>query len=87
MIAISVPYWGSKPVWWYNFEESIKFPAGFDELSSKKAKPVWRQSVDHELKKYGGRLQPAYMSNPNTSDMLVTFRLDSNYTMFLLKFS
>ena len=87
MIAIDIPYWGSKPRWWAKFEESVKFPAGYEELSNRQAKPIWRQSINHELMKYGGRLQPAYMSNPNTSDMLVTFRLESNYTMFLLKFA
>ena len=87
MIAIDLPYWGPKPAWWAKFEESIKFPAGYEELSSKKARPIWRQSVDHALQKHGGRLQPAYMSNPNNSDMLITFRIDSNYTYFLLKYS
>ena len=87
MIALDVPYWGPGPSWWNNFKESIKLPEGYDDLRKDQRKTLWRQQVNHELMKYGGRLQPAYMSNPNTSDMLVTFRLDSNYTMFLLKFS
>lgn len=87
MIAISVPYWGDGPTWWKNFKGTIKLPEGHHELAKHDRRAQWRQQVNHELMKYGGRLQPAYMTRQDNSDMLVTFRIDSNYTMFVLKYS
>ena len=89
MIAIDVPFYGTHgPTWWNNFIAQTNPYVHVDrDLPKKEQRYQWRQYIDQELMKYGGRLQPSYMTNKNTADMLVTFRLESNYTMFLLKFS
>lgn len=73
------------PDYWVNFTSDIE-PYEFRSMDKPKKRRLrvaeWHRDVNAKLLNYGGRLQ----KNEDDSYML-TFRLDSNYTYFLLKYS
>ena len=57
----------------YVFDDSIKLYKGKD----------WTDKVNDALEQFGGRMQRNWTHNY----FFITFRLDSNYTLFVLKFT
>jgi hypothetical protein len=73
------------PNYWVNFTEDI-LPYEFRNMDSPKKRRLrvaeWHRDINTKLLTYGGQLQ----KNKDGSYIL-TFRLDSNYTFFVLKYS
>lgn len=68
------------PDWWINFTQDI-LPYDFRERAKRRVRIAeWHRDVNTKLLGYGGRLQ-----QKKDGDYLLTFRLDCNYTFFLLK--
>lgn len=72
-----------RPVWWNRFTEDIPGPSARTDLPKWERYGSWIQDVRAKLLTHGGALHRRERGN----EFLVTFRLDSNYTMFLLKYS
>ena len=68
-----------KPVWWSRFMDYV-FKDSTDQLIDRKE---WWKVVDAALQEFGGRMQRNWTHNY----FFITFRLESNYTMFVLRFA
>lgn len=68
-----------KPAWWPKF---IRYTFG-DDLVTVGGRKEWAQRVNAALQEFGGRMQRNWTHNY----FFITFRLDSNYTLFVLKFT
>ena len=68
-----------KPAWWSRFMDYV-FEDSTDQLIDRKE---WWKTVDAALQEFGGRMQRNWTHNY----FFITFRLESNYTLFVLKFT
>lgn len=69
------------PNWWRNFTADI-VSYHMRETTKKRLRVAdWQRDVNQKLLNYGGQLQR--MKN---DDYILYFRIDSNYTYFLLKY-
>ena len=68
-----------KPAWWSRFMDYV-FKDSTDQLIDRKE---WWRAVDAALQEFGGRMQRNWTHNY----FFITFRLESNYTMFVLRFA
>lgn len=69
-----------KPAWWPKFIDYVfKEPDGYRVADRKE----WAQQVNAALQEFGGRMQRNWTHNY----FFITFRLETNYTMFVLKFT
>lgn len=80
MIAIEIkrPY-SEAQSWWQNFTSANVSPFPVDKRGHKD----YVNFINSELIPQGGRLHWDYLGGR----MLVTFRLDENYTMFLMRWA
>lgn len=70
------------PEWWVRFTDDI-LPYDYREKTKKRYRIAeWLRDVNAKLIGYGGRMQ-----KQADGDYLITFRLDSNYTFFMLKYA
>ena len=69
-----------KPTWWPKF---IRHVFGGDIDTRAIERKEWAQQVNAALEQFGGRMQRNWTHNY----FFITFRLDSNYTLFVLKFT
>lgn len=69
-----------KPAWWPKFMDHV-FGDGQDQLIFERKE--WWNRVDRALSQFGGRMQRNWTHNY----FFITFRLESNYTLFVLKFT
>ena len=70
------------PKWWVRFTDDI-LPYDFREKTKKRHRiAAWLRDVNAKLIQHGGRIQ-----RQANDDYLITFRLDSNYTFFMLKYA
>jgi hypothetical protein len=73
------------PDYWVNFTDDIE-PYEFRDMDNRKKRKLrvaaWHRDVNTKLIGYGGRLQ-----RKEDGHYILTFRLDSNYTFFVLKYS
>ena len=79
MICIELGH-NEKPLWWDNFMNYI-FPDHRDSILLNR--DDWGKIVNSKLLEFGGRLNRNY----HKSYFYITFRVESNYTMFLLRFN
>ncbi len=83
MIGIPLYKHEEDPAWWNRFVGDIEPPW------SRKHQPKWERygswlaDVNNKLQLHGGAIHRMEKGNY----LLVTFRLDSNYTMFMLKYA
>lgn len=70
-----------KPAWWLKFMD-YTFHTDNHSLLALDRKEWWK-AVDASLQEFGGRLQRNWAHNY----FFITFRLESNYTLFVLKFT
>jgi hypothetical protein len=82
MISITLTANDERPAWWHRFLETIP-TVDRSELNRYERNRAWFEAVNVKLMESGGRVQRV----PRSTDLLMTFRLDSNYTMFMLKYS
>ena len=72
------------PSWWINFTADIE-PYEFRSMDSPKRRKLrvaeWHRDINAKLFNYGGQLQKNKDGN-----YILYFRIDSNYTYFLLKY-
>ena len=69
------------PNWWINFTADI-VPYDFREPSRTRLRIAdWLRDVNKKLLNYGGQLQRL-----KNDDYILYFRIDSNYTYFVLKY-
>lgn len=68
-----------KPAWWPKFIEHV---FGTDSMLVADRKE-WASKVNEALTEYGGRIQRNWTHNY----FFITFRAESNYTMFVLRFT
>jgi hypothetical protein len=70
------------PEWWVRFTDDI-LPYDCREKTKKRHRiAAWLRDVNAKLIQHGGRIQ-----RQDDDDYLITFRLDSNYTFFMLKYA
>lgn len=80
MIAVKInrPY-SEAPQWWKNFTSANVYHTHVNKSTHRD----YVSHINRALIPQGGRLHWDYIN----SDMLVTFRLDENYTMFLMRWA
>ena len=83
MIGIPLLNHEERPDWWPRFIEDITPPRDRQHLSKWERYGSWVADVDAKLQLHGGAIHRMRRGN----DWLITFRLDSNYTMFMLKYA
>lgn len=69
------------PNWWINFTADIVSYHMREQIKKRLRVAHWQRDVNKKLLNYGGQLQ----KNKDDSYILY-FRIDSNYTYFLLKY-
>jgi hypothetical protein len=82
MIGIPLLNHDERPAWWYRFIEDIVRVQDRQHLPKWERYSSWIQDVNSKLQLHGGAIRRL-----NSGTLLVTFRLDSNYTMFVLKYA
>ena len=70
------------PIWWVNFTEDIVNYNLREQTKKRYRVGEWLRDVNQKLLNYGGRMQKR-----SDGDYLLTFRLESNYTFFMLKYA
>jgi hypothetical protein len=83
MIGIPLLDHEERPDWWHRFVEDIVRVQDRQHLPKWERYSSWIQDVNDKLMLHGGAIRRMKQGN----HLLVTFRLDSNYTMFVLKYS
>lgn len=71
-----------RPSWWYRFVEDIVRVQDRQHIPKTQRYSSWIQDVNCKLMLQGGAIR-----RMDSGGLLVTFRLDSNYTMFVLKYA
>lgn len=83
MIGIPILANDERPVWWENFLSDITPMQDRQDLPRWERYGSWLRDIHNKLVLHGGALHRMKAGN----EFLITFRVDSNYTMFLLKYS
>lgn len=82
MRAIPILNHDERPNWWYRFLEDIAPVNARRDLPRWERYGAWIKDVNDKLMLHGGAIR-----RMDSGILLVTFRLDSNYTMFVLKYA
>jgi hypothetical protein len=83
MIGIPLLDHEERPDWWQHFVKDIVRIQDRQHLTKWERYSSWIQDINNKLMLHGGAIRRMEKGNY----LLITFRLDSNYTMFLLKYA
>jgi hypothetical protein len=72
-----------RPSWWYRFLEDIPPVQSRVDQAKWERYNSWIKDVNDKLMLHGGTVRRM----ERVDCLMVTFRLDSNYTMFMLKYA